>query len=1090
MTDAIALIQAGQLDRARHALTRHLAILPDDVEARRLLGRLLLQLGDPGAAMDQMTLVARQHPGLAEIHFEIGVICLALAQPDEAAAAFRQELAIQPDHSGARFNLGWALRRGGADEEALTVWQRLVAAQPGHGQAWFNIGNILMERDDVDGAAQAFQTALPLMADRAAVLLNLGSAWQRQGRLEDAKEAFQQILRITPDHAQAANNLGNVLTALGRLGDAIIVFESALVGHPDDVRLLCNLALALNVEKSRRRAATLLERAVALDPLDAWAWNCLGAVQSARSHLEEARESLGRALALDPAMAEAHSNLGVIDCDLGQTEAALEHFRRAHDLAPEDAAIHSNLLFLMRHMPNLDPRMLYEAHRRFGEIQERRAAPVAVVPVRPKRARLRVGYVSPDFRDHAVTLFFEPVLRHHDRSHLEIFCYHTATGTDAVTERLKSLGDTWRNVAGLPPDEAARLIREDGVDILVDLAGHSAGNGLPIFARKPAPIQMTWLGYPGTTGLTRMDYRITDPGTDPPGRNDAFYTETLLYLPGHSGFHPPVGSPDIRPPPVLSRGSIRFGSFNKPVKINAEVIAVWSAILAEVADSTLLMVVPGGDQPVIRDKIRAMFIPAGVAPDRIDVVGNRPLAGFLELVAQADIALDSFPYSGATTTMLTLWMGVPVICMEGRDAASSVSRGVLLSSGAGALIARTSAEYQAIARDLAASPRRLAELRPRLRRRMEALTRDTMGEVAIGLEGLYASAWSHLTEGTPLPDRSRPRRVGDSREILARHGAMLAVAVHRDGRSVILLVDGTGCRPVGGPLAGDQITPRFSPDGRRLAFSQNDGRAFQIVLADLERGGFSVLTGDGLNHTMPAWDGGGRRLVWTAIPVLDVEHGNLAEIHCWDGDGPPRRLTDNDRMDCYPLVLPDGSGVVYESGRADGLFGVFRADWQGNETAIVYQPDAAANGIPDVAPDGRVVFERAEPPDLGSYFIAEIDEGAAPRRLTPWVVPANPTPRLSPDGSKVAAHGPARNRGDLVIHVLDRENPGQSRIFGGDGECLQNPRWSADGRLIAAEDRLSGEMVVIQDDGTISDVLDCHHIRGQHFLEVWNFDIH
>ncbi|CAA7617729.1 tetratricopeptide repeat protein [Magnetospirillum sp. SS-4] len=1088
MNDIIELIQAGRLVEARTALEAGLDA-SNDPEFRRMLGRLVLHQGDAALAAAHFGQVAGNWPDLPDVWFELGIARLGCGLLEEAAAAFDQELKRRPDHAGAAFNLAWTLRRLGRDEAAAARFRALLAHRPDHGAAWFNLGNILAGRGELEKAAEAFTAALPCFDDQGGLLINLGDVRQRQGRLADARECYERAVRLPGGGSAAANNLGNLLTSMGLAEEAVAAFEEALRLDGDDPKTACNLALALNVLRRREQAETLLRRAVALAPDNAWAWNCLGVVGIARNHLDEAEAALRRAIDLDPSLAQAHSNLGAVHGDRCRNAEALACLRRAHDLAPEDPAIHSNLLFLLRHSDGLDPRSLFEEHRRYGEIQERLAAPLPPAALDRRHDRLRIGYVSPDFREHAVSLFFEPILERHDTGRFEIYCYHTDNVVDEVTERLKAKAAHWRNIAGVSADVAAAQVRADEIDILIDLAGHSARNGLPVFVRKPAPVQVTWLGYPDTTGLTRIDYRITDLGSDPPGRNDEFYTETLLRLPAQSSFRPPVDCPGLRSPPSLGSHRIRFGSFNKPAKLNDQVITTWGAVLRAVPDSTLLMVVPGGDRPAIRDDIRSLFRDAGIDPGRIEVTGQRPLRAFLDLVSSVDIALDSFPYSGGTTTTFTLWMGVPVICMEGDGAASGSSRGLLDSVGGSGWVARSASDYVSIARKLAGDPDELARLRPRLRRRMEDLTRHAMGGMMAGLERALTDIWLHYSQGVPLirMPSDRPRNGG---EILARHDARMAVSVFRDGRAIIMMVDGAGMRPVGSAFGGDQITPRFSPDRRRLAFAEHDGAAFQIVIADLGSGRLTVLSEGRLHNAMPAWDGAGTRLVWHAAEALDIDHGDTSEIYVWEGTGAPRRLTRNSRMDCYPAFLPDGDGVVFESGRHDEAFGLFKVDWQGVETPIHYDTSRWASGIPDLAADGEIVFETADVADLSAYSVAALREGGTPRLLSPWSVAANPTPRLSPDGLRVAAHGPGATPGTLLIHVGRRDAWGEGAVFGHEGDCLQNPRWSASGRLIAAEDRIRGVMVVVDlESGLVSELAGCDRIRAQQFLEIWNFDI-
>jgi predicted O-linked N-acetylglucosamine transferase (SPINDLY family) len=1089
---AIHLIESGRPDQARSRLERHLAGHADDIEARRLLGRLVFQSGDVGAGLSHLLAVAQQRPGLPELDFELGVMHLAGRQLPEAIAAFRRALGAQPDHAAARYNLAWALRQAGQTEPAEAELRRLVQARPDHRRAWFNLGNIRLEKGDADGAVAAFTAALPGAADPAAVLVNLGLAHRQSGRREEARAAFERALAFDPGRSEAANNLGNLLTAWGRIGEALAVYQQALDIRPDDVAILCNFALALKEAGRLERAATLLTRAVARAPDHADAWNALGVVEMERNRLVEAETALHRAIAARPDFAQAHSNLGTVYGNRSLNAEALACYRKAHALAPDDPAIHSNLLFLLLHMDQ-DRARVFEEHRRYGLRQEALAPPLAPPPhpaVGETGRRLRIGYVSPDFCEHAVMLFFEPMLEAHDRSRFEIFCYHTGNRTDEVTARLKAMAVQWRSLAGMPPDAAAGQIRRDRIDILVDLAGHTARNGLPIFVRKPAPIQATWLGYPGTTGLTRIDYRLTDLGTDPPDVNDAFYTEKLIRLLGSVGFRLPVAVPPLSPPPLLVTGRPRFGSFNKPQKITAAVIAVWGGILRMVPEASLLMVVPGGDDPAVQTKMRDLFSTEAIAPERIDVMGQRPLPEFLRLIATVDIALDPFPYAGSTTSLLTLWMGVPVVGLAGTDAAAT-GFGMVWRSGTDVLVAHTPEDYQAIACRLAASPDRLVALRPALR---DWVAQGILSEqTCVGeLEDTYRWMWERFVRTVPAPPGAEAR--SDAAILLDRHHSRVALSVWSGNRSVLRLIDGRSVRSLPGPFEGDQATPRFSPDGRRLAYAQRDGDGFfQIVVADLEAGTARPVTEGARDNLMPAWDGAGRRLVWQGGPRADREHGERMEIYGWDGTGPARRLTVNDRLDTYPVFAADGRSIVFGSGYFEGSFGLFEIDWDGRETVLSCDPAGSARGMPGIAGGQRIVFQEAERlADGFHYFLAMIDRRKSDtvRRLTAWSITGNPMPCCSPDGRKVAASGPGPTPYSRAIHILDLEPPERTVVAGGAVDYLFLPRWSANGRLLMAEDRRNGVMALIDDTGGVTALESHGRLRGERFLEIWNFDIH
>ena len=357
--------------------------------------------------------------------------------------------------------------------------------------------------------------------------------------------------------------------------------------------------------------------------------------------------------------------------------------------------------------------------------------------------RLRVGYVSPDFRRHSVSYFLEPLLAAHDRAGFEIFCYAEVIQPDEVTARLQRHADHWLITAGMPDDALAARIRADGIDILIDLAGHTAGNRLPLFARRPAPIQATWLGYPNTTGLPAIDYRLADAISDPPGWGDALASETLLRLPGgFLCFGPPVHAPPPGVPPCLAAGAVTFGSFNNPAKISLPTIESWSAILKRLPDARLLLKSRQLVDAMTWVLLRTRFAERGIPANRVDMLGfQADTVSHLEVYHRVDIALDPFPYNGATTTCEALWMGVPVVTLAGDRHAARVGASLLSRVGLDGLIAASRDEYVERAVDLAGDRERLAALRSTLRPDMAASSLCDATAFARGVEAAYRGIW-------------------------------------------------------------------------------------------------------------------------------------------------------------------------------------------------------------------------------------------------------------------------------------------------------------------------------------------------------------
>ncbi len=408
----------------------------------------------------------------------------------------------------------------------------------------------------------------------------------------------------------------------------------------------------------------------------------------------------------------------------------MEAYRAVLRLEPGHLDARQNLLFALHYTPGFSRRLTFAEHLKAARTRPFRPAPGAPVPAsRTHGGRIRIGYVSPDFRQHSVASFIEPVIREHDRALFEVFCYANLPRADRTTERLKGLAEHWRDIHGIPDAQAAAMIAADGIGILVDLAGHTSGNRLPLFALRPAPLQVTWIGYPDTTGLKGIDVRITDAIADPPGEEDRYHSERLVRLPRvFCCYLPPDAAPPVAPPPSSETGRITFGSFNNLAKVTPEVIALWSRVLHAVQGSVMLVKAqPLGDAGV-RRRILALFEAQGIAPGRIELDAGQPTSlEHLEQYRRVDVALDTFPYNGTTTTCEALWMGVPVITLAGDRHASRTGATLLTSCGLVDLVTTSEAQYVEMARRVAADTGTLASFRSDARQR---LTRSPLLDAA------------------------------------------------------------------------------------------------------------------------------------------------------------------------------------------------------------------------------------------------------------------------------------------------------------------------------------------------------------------------
>jgi predicted O-linked N-acetylglucosamine transferase (SPINDLY family) len=599
--------------------------------------------------------------------------------------------------------------------EAERLYGQIVAADPTNAQAWYLLGAVCQALGRLAEAAASLRQSLHLRPGFAAAHNHLGVVLAQQWQLEEAVASFRQAVRLEPDLAEAHKNLGQALLSQGKPAEA----------------------------------AASLQQLVRLQPDLAEVHNFLGRALTAQWHLDEAAACYRQAVRLEPDFAEAHYNLGLALLRQGDAAEAAASFRLAVRLRPTYATAHSALLLSLHYGLQADPAALYDEHRRWAG---RHAGPLA--PAETPRSEnadpqrcLRVGYVSPDFREHPVALFIEPVLAVHDRRRLHITCYADVARPDEVTRRLQAQTDGWRSIVGVSDEEAAQLIRGDQIDILVDLAGHTGANRLLAFARKPAPIQVAHFGYPDTTGLPTMDYRITDAYADPPGTTERYYTEKLIRLPDVAWCYGPAPGPDVNPPPALDAGHITFGSFNNIPKITGEVIALWARILAAVPDSRLLLLSNGSAWGERR--ICDAFARCGVDRQRIKIVGRLPRQRYLELYRTVDICLDPFPYNGGVTTCDALWMGVPVISLAGNAYVSRQGVSMLSNLGLPELIAATPDAYVEIAVGLASDLARLRELRATLRERMSRSPLTDAQRFTRGLEEAYRRMWEELLARQP-----------------------------------------------------------------------------------------------------------------------------------------------------------------------------------------------------------------------------------------------------------------------------------------------------------------------------------------------------
>jgi protein O-GlcNAc transferase len=564
-----------------------------------------------------------------------------------------------------------------------------------------------------------------------------------EGRWEQAEPLLRELAVLKPDDPELRHLLGFVRYRQGHFQAALAPLEQAIELAPDRADIHYTLGRTRIAYKAFHDAAKALRRAAEIAPAWAPAWLSLADALAGSELVDEAEEAYLKALELAPKVAESHYNYGNLLIRVGRIEEAICSYEAALHYQPVFKGAHNNLVYALNFSDARTPEEVFRAHvewaERFAEPLTRQAERHPAPSLAPKR--LRIGYVSPNFRDHAVTYFFEPVLRAHNARNFSIYCYSDVRIPDARTERLRAMECVWRDTAPLGDEELAALIRKDKIDILVDLTGHTENDRLMVFARKPAPVQVTWNGYANTTGLTAIDYRVTDSYADPPGNTDVLHTEKLLRMPEiYMPFNVPSDDVPEGLSPVLERGYITFGSFNAISKVTPTTIKLWSRVLLANPSSRLLMLtLPEGKT---RSRLRGAFSECGVDPARIEMRGRLKQREFMAAHHDADIALDCYPFHGTTTTAHTLWMGLPLVTLAGRSHVARVGVTMLTNVGLPELIAPDPDAYVALTVKLASSVRWLKELRQTLRSRMLNSPNMNGARFTRFLEAAYGGIWN------------------------------------------------------------------------------------------------------------------------------------------------------------------------------------------------------------------------------------------------------------------------------------------------------------------------------------------------------------
>lgn len=636
------------------------------------------------------------------------------------------------------------LQKAGKLADAEAIYQSVLQANPRHADALHLYGCLCDSSGQTEKGAGLVQRAIEVSPNAYPYFCNLANMLVKLGRTDEAVANYQAALQLKPNYAQAFNNLGLLRSQQGDRAGAKRCFQQAIACLSAYADPHYHLAMEYRAEKDANAAVAAFLQAIRIRPDHADAYYNLGNTYAETQHVAMAVDAYQMAIRLRPQVAATYTNLGAVLMRLGRVEEAAHALREACRLDPTDRAGSSNLILLASYA-SADPALVHAECARFEMVhcQQLSSAPEKHARAPQPERTPRIGYVSADFRQHAAAYWIEPVLAGHAAGGFDVVCYNASREPpDEVSTRLKALVGEWVDCANLGDEELAQRIRQDGIDILVDLSGHTEGNRLMVFARKPAPVQVSWFGFPASTGLKTMDYRLTDAELDPIGESDQYYSEKLVRLGRfYAAFQPDPLTPAPGAGPLGRNGYVTFGSLNNFTKVTPAMLDLWCDILLSVPRARLLLQAGGLDSAEIGDPLRQFFARRGVDSSRLVLHGWTSLRDFLALGSQIDIALDPFPFNGGVTTFHALWMGLPLVTLSGQSAASRVGRSILHRMGLGDLVASTPAQYQEIARGLARDGGHLAQLRASLRERMvRAGLLDGHGLVQ-EVEAAYRTMW-------------------------------------------------------------------------------------------------------------------------------------------------------------------------------------------------------------------------------------------------------------------------------------------------------------------------------------------------------------
>jgi len=742
----VLLEETGRASEALNANQRAVQLEPQAADGHYNLANTFRTLGRLEEAEASYLQALALAPEDAGIYYNLGVTLQGLERLEESRINYKQATTLKSDYAEAHYGLGLLSYGLGKFEEAATSYRQLIALQPNYAEAHYNLGTVLQELSRLDEAEASYMQAIALRPDYAGGHNNLGNILQERGRLGEAEASYAQAIVLEPHCVDAHYNLGNMLEKLGRVDEAEASLRQAIALKPDYAEAQNNLGIVLQELGRLDESEAILRQAIAVKPDHAGAHNNLGVTLKQLGRLDESEASFRQAIAVKPDYAGAHTNLGNTLRELGRLENAEASLRQAIALKPDYAGAHSNLLFLISGFNYEAPLYVKEAQDYGRKIADTVTSRFSSWSCEEEPKTLRIGLVSGDLSNHPVGYFIEGLLNLLSRSKLELFAYPTKLFEDDLTVRIKPRLTEWQPIVSISDEAAANLIHSDGIHILIDLSGHTDKNRLPIFAWKPAPIQISWLGYFASTGVAEIDYILGDPYVTPVEEADNF-VEKIWQLPeSYLCLTEPYVNVDVCQLPALENGSVMFGCFNKIERMNDNVVVVWASILKAIPNSRLFLKDNNFSDSAMREAVFSRFELVGIGDNRLILEGRSPRSEYLAAYNRVDIALSPFPYGGGTTSAEGLWMGVPVITKRGDCFLSHLGESIAHNAGLPDWIAANEDEYIAKAVKFSADLNVLIKLRAGLREQVLASPLFDAPRFASNFEKAVWSMWSKWKE--------------------------------------------------------------------------------------------------------------------------------------------------------------------------------------------------------------------------------------------------------------------------------------------------------------------------------------------------------